>query len=363
MSHSLDLQAESGENARPRASVAIAFVRGMLAPAMGRGQDPTPWLTAVGLAPACLEDEKARIPLDRYAALYNEVVAALDDEAFGLFAAPLRAGTLEFLCRAAITAPTLAQALDRCCRFLRLVLPELEVRVIHRQGTALLEIREATPLGAGRVFAFEWLLRLLHGLACWLAGRGVALDGVDFPYPRPAHAADYDLIYTASSRFDAPVLEASFAANLLELPVRRDEAALLRFLDGAPGKITTLYRRDREMVQRVRDTLRDALPELPDLEAVAQRLNLSPRTLHRRLEEEGSGFRTIKDALRRDLALSRLTKTSQPLGQIAADLGFADPSAFFRAFVSWTGTSPSQYRKRLRAQKEQPGAPRVTPQA
>ena len=109
------------------------------------------------------------------------------------------------------------------------------------------------------------------------------------------------------------------------------------------------------MVLRVRDILRAALPELPDLDGVARQLNLSPRTLHRRLEEEGSSFRAIKDALRRDLALSRLTKTSQPLGQIAADLGFADPSAFFRAFVSWTGTSPSQYRKRLRAQKERPG--------
>jgi len=96
---------------------------------------------------------------------------------------------------------------------------------------------------------------------------------------------------------------------------------------------------------------------------VARQLNLSPRTLHRRLEEEGSSFRAIKDALRRDLALSRLTKTTQPLGQISADLGFADPSAFFRAFVSWTGTSPSQYRKRLRAMKGESASSPEPPQA
>lgn len=346
-----DMRQGSAESAKPRASVAIAFVRGMLQPLILRGGDPRPLLAAAGIDPDCLDDDSARVPLARYAALYNRVVAAQDDEAFGLFQAPLRPGTLEFLCRAAITAPNLDGALDRACRFLHLLLPELAVSVTrdHRQHRASLEIRESTPLGPGRVFAYEWLLRLLHGLACWLAGRGIGLDAVDFPFPRPTHADDYALIYTANSRFDAPTLKACFADNLLDLPVRRDEAALQRFLDGAPGKITTLYRRDREMVARVRDTLREALPELPDLDEVARRLNLSPRTLHRRLEEEGSGFRTIKDALRRDLALARTGKTDQPFGQIAGDLGFADPSAFYRAFVAWTGASPSQYRKRLRS--------------
>ncbi|MDZ7924129.1 MAG: hypothetical protein U5M23_08715 [Marinagarivorans sp.] len=97
-----------------------------------------------------------------------------------------------------------------------------------------------------------------------------------FPYPRPAHATgDYSLIFTADSRFAPTVpggvgtLLASFSANLLDLPIRRDEAALITFLDGAPGKITTLYRRDREMVIRVRDLLRSALPPPLSLDDIA----------------------------------------------------------------------------------------------
>src|SRR5574343_225469 len=133
----------------------------------------------------------------------------------------------------------------------------------------------------------------MHGLASWLAVRSIVLERVQFPYPRPAHADDYALIYTAQSDFAADSLAASFSATLLDLPIRRDEAALASFLEGSPGKITTLYRRDREMVLRVRDILRAALPELPDLDGVARQLNLSPRTLHRRLEEEGSSFRAI----------------------------------------------------------------------
>lgn len=331
-----------------RSTVAPAFVRGMLAGAVHRDYDPVGLLATVGIAADCLTDDTARVPIADYAALYNHLNLILDDEAFGLFQNPMRVGCFEFLCRATITAPQLGEALQRAIRFLRAVLPEMAVGIVHEGSSARLTLTERQPLEIDRVFAYEWLLRLLHGLACWLVGRSIALDAVDFPYPRPGHADDYALIYTASSRFDAPMLSARISANLLELPIRRDEAALQRFLDGAPGKLTMLYRRDRELVMRVRDHLRAALPEMPELEETSAALKMTPRTLNRRLEEEGSSFRAIKDALRRDIALSRMAKTAQPVAHVAADLGYADPSAFYRAFVGWTGASPSTYRRRLR---------------
>jgi AraC-like DNA-binding protein len=339
---------ENIATSRPRASVAIGFVQGMLAGLPRSGRAAAPLLLRAGITPGVLDDAAARIPVERYAALYNLINQELDDEGFGLFSAPMRCGSFEFLCRSAITAPTLAVALERAARFLRIVLPDFTVMLERDQGEARLTISESRALDTGRVFAFEWLLRLLHGLSSWLVGRAIVLDAVAFPYPRPEHADDYALIYTANSRFDATQLVARFAANLLDLPIRRDEAALQTFLVGAPGKLTMLYRRDREMVLRVRDCLRDALPEAKPLAEVASTLHLSPRTLHRRLEEEGSSFQAIKDALRRDLAINRLAKTRQPLSRIASDLGFADPSAFYRAFVSWTGMAPTHYRQRLK---------------
>ena len=338
---------------RSQATVAMGFVSGMLAGLPRRNIEPMPLLAAMDID---IADTAKRIPIERYAALYNRLNRELDDEGFGLFAQPMRVGSFEFLCRGCLSAPTLAEALSRASRFLHLVLPDLAVHVRRAHGRAELVIGETrkladNPEDPGRVFAFEWLLRLLHGLACWLVGRGIGLDSVIFPYRKPAHAADYPLIFTADSRFAPTVpggtgtLVASFNANLLELPIRRDEAALTAFLVGAPGKITMLYRRDREMVSRVRDLLRAALPETLGLDDIAGRLHLSPRTIHRRLDEEGSSFRTIKDALRRDLALARLGKSRDPIARIAADLGYADTSAFYRAFVEWTGMAPVHYRR------------------
>jgi AraC-like DNA-binding protein len=322
----------------------------MLSGLRARGDDARALLRAAGLGPEALR-ETVRTPIDAYAALYNEAVRHLGDEGFALFSSPLRPGTFEFLCRSVIGAATLGEALSRAARFLGLVLPDLEVRVTRAGRRARIEIVEARRLRARagdprRVFAFEWLLRLLHGLACWLAARGIALEEVRFPYPRPRHAPDYALVYSEHVSFDAPALVASFDVAVLDLPVRRGEADLGAFLEGAPGKISMLYRRDREVARAVREALGPALATAPSMAAVARGLGLSPRTLHRRLTDEGTSFRAVKEALRRERALQRLEKTNRSVALIAADLGYTEPSAFFRAFIGWTGISPSLYRKR-----------------
>ena len=71
--------------------------------------------------------------LDRYALLYNRVIAELGDEGFGLFSVRMPPGCFEFLCRGMLSAPTLAESLDRARRFLAIVLPDLAVG-IHRAG-------------------------------------------------------------------------------------------------------------------------------------------------------------------------------------------------------------------------------------
>jgi len=336
-----------------RATVAAGFVTGMLSGLGARGRDPAPLLREAGIPHAVLNDRRARVPVAAYVTLYNGVVHALGDEGFGLFSAPLRPGTFEFLCRVTAGSPSLGEALERAARFLALVLPHLAVTVSRARGLARLEIAERRRLGRRpqdprRVFAFEWLLRLLHGLACWLAGRAIALHSVRFPFPRPPHARDYARVYTEHSSFDGATLLAVFDAALLDLPVVRDPSEVDAFLEGAPGRISILYRRDREMVRRVRELLARDLAAPASLEAAARALRVSPRTLHRRLAEEGSGLRAIRQELRRVQALARLGNTRRRIADIAADLGYSEPSAFFRAFHSWTGESPSAYRKRVR---------------
>jgi AraC-like DNA-binding protein len=340
--------AASRQSAGSPSTVAIGFVSGILSGVGRAGLTPEALLEHAGIATSLLHDRDARIPVARYAALYRLINDQLDDEGFALFSRPLRRGSFEFLCRAALSAATLEQALERIARFMHVVLDDLEVdlETSGRAAVIVISAEQALPVGpTGRVFAFEWLLRMIHGLAAWLVAHPLPLDEVSFPYPPPQHAADYELVFAPRYTFDAPRLEARFPAEWLALPVRRDEAALRSFLADAPASITTLYRRDHALGLRVREYLRAALPEHLGLPAIARRLFLSPRTLHRRLEDEGTSLRAIKDSLRRELAIDWLTKTARPLGRIGADLGFADAAAFYRAFRAWTGSGPREYRQ------------------
>lgn len=330
----------------------MGFVSGILSGVSRAGLTAESLLEHAGIATHLLHDRNARIPVARYAALYRLINESLDDEGFALFSRPLRRGSFEFLCRATLSAGTLEQALERIARFLHVVQDDLEMELETSGHAAVIVISEEQelPVGAaGRVFAYEWLLRMIHGLAAWLVAHPLPLDEVSFPYPPPLHAADYELVFAPRYTFDAPRLEARFPAEWLALPVRRDEAALRLFLADAPASITTLYRRDRALAPRVREHLRAALPEHLPLPAIARRMFLSPRTLHRRLEDEGTSFRAIKDGLRRELAIDWLTKTTRPLSRIGADLGFADAAAFYRAFTAWTGSGPRDYRRRFSA--------------
>ena len=341
------------ENHTP-ATVAPGFVAGLLSALPEHGIDPAKVLAEAGLDPDVLIGDSRRVLLTDYALLYNRVVALLQDEGFGLFSVKLNVGTFEFLCRSMIGSRTLAEALTHAGKFLRLVLPDLTLSAVVDDKTARIEIREVIPIGKGpddprRVFAFEWLLRLVHGLACWLAARGLSLDSVQFPYAPPPQAADYTLIYTEHASFGGERLIAHLRPNLFALPIRRDQDDLARFLDGAPGKITMLYRRDREMVRQIRDILAASMPEALSIEDIADRLHVSLRTVQRRLKEEGSSYRAIKSALRRDIALSKIEKSKKSVGEIANELGYAETSAFFRAFVDWTGETPTSYRRRMRS--------------
>ena len=95
----------------------------------------------------------------------------------------------------------------------------------------------------------------------------------------------------------------------------------------------------------MRQYVAECLPGAPTIDAVAQNLHYSVRTLCRRLAAEGTTFQAIKDEVRRDIAIQRLTRSGDAIAEIAYDVGFDNPTAFHRAFRHWTGSTPNAYRR------------------
>ncbi|HDR9059456.1 AraC family transcriptional regulator [Burkholderia vietnamiensis] len=303
-----------------------------------------PVLRAAGLPVAVREP----VTPQQYGRLWLAIASAIDDEFFGLAARPMRRGSFTLLCHAVLDAGTLEKALRRALQFLRVVLDEPRGELVVADGQAQIALTQAGTPYSAFVYRTFWLILL--GVACWLIGRRIPLQRIDFACPSPDQRSDYHQFFGVPVHFDRPDSRLAFNAAYLSLPTIRSAQSLKTFLRGAPGNLLVRYRHDSGWVAKTRAHLK-ALPaaEWPDFDTLAVRLGTTPATLRRRLRSEGQSFAAIKDELRSALAQALLRGHKLSVAEIAAELGFTEPSAFHRAFRKWTGTSPGAFRRDVNA--------------
>jgi AraC-like DNA-binding protein len=328
----------------PPVTIPIAFVHGMLSGVRARGLACDPFLADAGIAPELLEQAGARVTGDQYVALFRTLIERLDDDAIGLLSRALRRGSFALVARSAIGAATLEVAMRRVARTFRLLQDDVVLEPLREGALAGVGLRFGDPACARPTFLHELLLRVFWRLLAWLAGGQLPAARFDFAFECPPHAGSYGKVFPAPLQFGRPESAFWFDAARLQDAVRRDEAALRVFLADAQANVI-VPRRIAAVSARVRDHLQRTLPAWPDLAATADALHVSTATLQRRLAGEGTSFQSLKDELRRDMAIVRLNASIEPLAVLAYELGFADSAAFQRAFKGWTGTAPGTYRR------------------
>ena len=301
-------------------------------------------LHKVGINPALLEQADARVPALAYARMWRLVARRLDDEFFGMDPRKLRAGSLEFMCRSAMAQPTLAQGLELVLRYLSLMLERLPARLVRQQSVAEIVLHEPQAQSS-RSFTYFAYWMIVHGVACWLAGRRIPILAIELRCAQPDYCGDYEVMFSENLRFDRPRTRMIFAADCLDAPIKRSTEELLRFLAQAPANILVKYRDPQSLASQIKQDLRQLPAEQwPETLGMAQSLCMSASTLRRRLAEEGQTFQGLKDGVRKELAIGWLAEPDHSFADIALRLGFADTSSFYKAFRKWSGTNPGHYR-------------------
>lgn len=334
----------------PVAATPMAFARAMAQAYALRGLSPEPALAQAQIAPEALHTADAHITAGQMERLSDAAMRELDDEALGWFRRRLPWGSYGMLLRASISAPTLEVALKRWCRHHGLLTDDIALDMATDGSAFSVTLTERTPppwlAGELREFCHVSLLRNLLGVASWLVDSRMPLLGVELAYPAPPHASAYAVLFAGPCTFDATHTRLHLDARYLQLPLRRDEAALRQLLQHALPLTVRHYRRDRLLVQRVRQAL-VAHPQLShNAEDLAAQLHLSARTLHRQLKDEGASLQALKDEVRRTRAMELLHRTGRPLKQVANAAGFQNEKSFIRAFKGWTGLTPTEFRRR-----------------
>ncbi|MDP2017480.1 AraC family transcriptional regulator [Hydrogenophaga sp.] len=322
----------------------IALIRAMVTAYEARGMDSSDALMLAQITPAQLKNPAGRITAAQMEVISGAAMRELDDEALGCFARPLPWGSYGLLARGSLSSPTLGVALKRWCRHHGLLAPDATLTLEVAGEVASIALHLHRNPGPMAELCAVSVLRNVHGLASWYVDSRIPLQGAQFAYPPPPHAEVYAVLFDGPTRFDAEHAAIHFDARYLSLPVRRDEAAMNQLLQRALPLTVRSYRRDRLLVQRVRQVLANRPQDAHNANDLAALLNTSPRTLHRQLKDEGASLQSLKDEARRQRATELLLRSRKPIKQVAEAAGFQNEKSFIRAFKGWTGQSPGQWR-------------------
>lgn len=244
---------------------------------------------------------------------------------------------------------TLGAAYRYCARHLPSFSPVLQTRIEPLKGSAMVLHRFEILLDRvpHQQQAVEHAIALLHHSIRTLSGGAVRSRGIWFKHEPFGPEHDYRQYFRADVRFGMPTNGVLLTRADLDVPLPGSNphlhAIAARFVESQyPAPRQMMSYRARSAIQRLLGS-----GECTQ-DAIAAKLCLHPRTLQRRLKEEGTSFEQIRDDIRKELALQYFAQPSVPLIRIAGLLGYSEQSVLTRSSYRWFASSPQQMRQRLR---------------
>jgi AraC-like DNA-binding protein len=308
------------------------------------GLSPAQILRLAELPQGLLNQEKILVSTEELFAFYRATAELSQDPAVGL-----KIGTEDRIERydpiaiVALCTRSFRDALERIARYKQLTCPE-KIEVVEQDGECrvhfnfLLAQEEEPPLLVDVCFA--WVLAVAR------RGMGQAINPKRVEFRRPAtHREIYESHFHCPVQFESSQNTLIFNRADIDKPFVTYNADLLAAV--APQLEAELTQRlsQNTIAEQVKVALKRLLAgQRPGIAAVARDLRMSTRTLQRRLTEEGVTFQQLMQEARRELARHYLLHSTLELSETAYLLGYEDANSFFRAFQSWEGTSPGQWR-------------------
>jgi AraC-like DNA-binding protein len=308
-----------------------------------RGADLSALLARFGLSRAGLADPAVRLSPEVGRALGRELFREARDPAIGLRAAArFQLGDLDLVGYITRHSLSLVDALASFGRYCRLLGDTAECPLERRAGT--LEITLSRSGGQSYLpEAADFLAGIIVRLVRELFPGAPPPTEVRLPRAFPRDPGPYRRFFAGPVTFAAPVAAVSYPESAAGLVSGAADARLGELLrQQADARLAALPPAGT-LVDRVRSHLAAHLEQGDDAARSAARLRMSERTLRRRLRESGTGYRQLVDAVRRERALALMDAGAHSVTAIAAEVGFADASAFARAFRRWTGRVPRDY--------------------
>lgn len=324
----------------------------VLAPSIGMwwrviesyGLDPAPYFEAEGLEIAWPIEPGTRVA---YSAIDRARANAAQDSRdpdFGLRAArAIHPGQIGALGYAVLASTSLYSSFQRMHRFIRIVNDESYFNICDGPDVITVNLSVNSP-SANEKVRDDGMIAYAVALARLNAGDGLNPVHVGFRHATPGNQDAYEALFRCPVKFGCEHNEIGFSREDAMQTLPSANPVLAQMNDRIV--IRRLSALDRDNIpNRARSAIMEQLPSghISD-ESVASALNMTSRTLNRKLKAEGLSFRTLLQTVREDLARQYIEDRSLTLTEITFLLGFSEMSSFSRAFKNWTGQSPSAAR-------------------
>lgn len=318
--------------------------------AQRRGLRPGELYRQVGIDERAIAQVGVRESAKKMAQLVALMARELDDHFLGYTESPVKPAAFALGCELALHGDSVLQGLQRRAEFYRVLGDQVQVDITRQAGQVSISCALKRPeLDPCNYFMEFWLMSW-HRLACWFAGDTVPILAAEFSFPQPQdHAEEFQRLFPcARQAFSRPRNRLVLPAENLLVPVRRTAQDLAKMLRRAPLDIMSLPGRDDSVARQVREVLspwaRGVYQSMSAAQVAAQ-LGISEVVMRRRLKAEHSSFTQLCEGIRRDLACAKLKGSQDSVERIAEDLGYMETRSFSRAFKTWVGLSPVQYRQ------------------
>lgn len=311
------------------------------------GLDTGQILEAARLDPVTLQDPDARLPVEQVEALWQKAYELSNDPNLALHAIEvLPFGAYRVIDFLASSAPTVGVAFAKVADYFSIINAVVRLPYVVGDREVIFGIEAPSrPSTITRPYA-EYTLAAVFLRVRTATNQRFPMIRVEFSHPRPADISEHERIFDCPVRFGADACRMVIARDVWDMKRTGDDPDLFSVLDRHAKMLLAQVPSEPSIVGRVREAIGAALRGGdPRLESIAQRLAMSPRTLERRLGEQGALFSELLDTMRFGTAKSYLAQGDVAGTEVAYLLGFAEQSSFNRAFKRWSGQTPTEYRR------------------
>ena len=206
-------------------------------------------------------------------------------------------------------------------------------------------------------FCFQLIVSVFAGIQTfspWLLNQPIPLKKINFTGSEPSNAEVYKHFFKADIRYNQTANSIVVDSKILDWPVLNGDTSSFNALTAYADTLLNSRTQQQDIIAKLNVILPDALRRQSfRIDDLASQLNMSARTLQRKLKDAGHSYQSLLDDVRRRFAEHYLQATSLSMNEITFLIGYQEQSSFNHAFKGWNEISPSAYREKS-AEKKKP---------